>query len=172
MAIFSGLTVLAVSMAMVDGGWRFVDVTLETAAERYKSYPAVYPYESDDPGPLFHCHRGNLRMTIALERPEVEIFTPVAFNRARAITGRLEVAGEKTYEGEMVLNRELRIVGVTERKPAAQVFNAVVRGDEVVFSYRRGEFKLRLPPVDDDFAAFSTACKALTEEKPPAPTIE
>ncbi|MEM9838461.1 MAG: hypothetical protein AAF830_04820 [Pseudomonadota bacterium] len=134
-----------------------------TEGEIMHKVPAVFPRNADGPGPMFQCLEGRYRMTLALDRPEFRNIIPKRTRRARRVSGQIIVAGEKTFDGAFIFAPETQTVASRERKPAAQVFNAVIRGQDVVFRMRRDNYDLVLPPMNNEFKEFAAACAKLAD---------
>ena len=152
MILTAALTALAASASAGEASW----VRAENLA-----IPAIHPSTTEAPGPLLTCSEGRYGLVIALDSGDFAVLLEDRSKRVRKVSGVLMVGGEATYEGPFAFKPSTGTAQAAERKPAAQVFNAVVRGDEVVFSLSgRGEVVLSLPPVDDVFSGFASECAA------------
>ncbi|MEM9838464.1 MAG: hypothetical protein AAF830_04835 [Pseudomonadota bacterium] len=127
------------------------------------SIPAIYPSVKDQPGPLLTCNSGKYGLIISTRDGDFDSIIDSSSNRTRNMSGSIEVDGEETYKGFFSYRPGTGAASAVERKPAAQVFNAVVRGQSVDFRLgRKVETTLSLPPMDDTFRTFAAECKAQT----------
>lgn len=134
-----------------EGGW----VRMEDAR-----VPAIYPTGDGEGGPLFTCNEGRYGLVIALDTMDFEDAIANSSKRRRNLSGAITVDGEETYSGYFSYKPAAGTAATSERKPAAQIFNAVIRGQSVIFRLSgKGERTLTLPPVDDTFTAFAAECR-------------
>ena len=123
--------------------------------------PAVHPSTKDQPGPLLTCSEGKIGLVIAIKDGDFQAVIDDSSKRRRKLSGSIMVDGEETYEGVFSYKPSASAAQAFERKPAAQVFNAIVRGQEVDFKLSgKGETSLSLPAMDDTFKTFAAECKA------------
>lgn len=147
------IAALAAATALqADAGWsRMADVPA----------PAIYSSASDGPGTLLMCQNGKFGLMVALEDRSFESILQDPSKRMRELRGKLKVDGEETYQGIFAYKPSAKAAQASERKPAAQVFNAIVRGQSVELSLAsKGTSLLSLPAVDDVFRTFAAECQA------------
>lgn len=103
--------------------------------------PVAYTTREDMPGVIFLCDQSSYRVQIA-ERP---------MPMCTVIT----VAADQWTEFDAI--------APLGRKPAANLFNAVIKGQKAEYALHRRKTRLplHLPPVDESFRDFASACKAL-----------
>ncbi|MEM1381266.1 MAG: hypothetical protein AAGH41_11660 [Pseudomonadota bacterium] len=152
-AIASVLALSSAALASSEAGWQ----RLETL-----SNPAIqYIAPDGGPGTLLTCANGNYGLMITLDGMDATEALLDSSRRRRSLNGELFVDGEATYKGGFRYKLATKAAEAYERKPAAQIFNAVVRGQKVEFKLSGKSIKdLELPGVNEAFREFAKECKA------------
>jgi len=124
----------------------------------------LMPEDVNGPSAMFTCDQGKYRVWISLRRGEHrKVLAEANWRRFREREGTIFVDGEATWTGQVLYQPADQLARPTKRKPAAQVFNAVIRGQSVSFKMGRQTHGLELPPVDDSFRKFARNCSELND---------
>lgn len=166
MSIALTLAALATAATLqADAGWELRSVKLSfSGANSWQgdAIPVVVTAGDDVIGAAILCDASSYQVRFALRKGKMA--DAVFGSQRRKIRDsrlRLYVDDEMVWDGQGQKYTSLGSVIAVGSKPAAQVFNAVIREQNV--SYRLGGGKavpVDLPPVDDSFSAFATACKS------------
>lgn len=160
-------SVSADSDGVEASGWERSEVALSYSGRggdwEAPAIPVVYSTREDKIGVGLFCDASSYQVRFALRPlPMREALFGTQSRSIRKIRTRLYVEDEMVWDGDGLKFTALGSVMASGHTPAAKVYNAIVRGQEV--SYRLGRGKVNAvdtPPVDDMFRSFVADCKDL-----------
>lgn len=126
------------------------------------SVHSVYTTDDTKTGVLIQCSPKAIGVYISAEPGNVRdiISGHKHLGYPRNISGRLIKDGDVVHEGPWVYYPRRKLSQSKQRKPAAKIFNAVVKGEKLSFkASNKPEVELSLPPIDDNFRDFNKKCR-------------
>ncbi|MEM9838460.1 MAG: hypothetical protein AAF830_04815 [Pseudomonadota bacterium] len=156
---------LVASIALAAQGWAFGEQTLEYAmgegAVKSEDVLTLMP-EGKGPTAILTCDAdGKIGAMLLLSATDPARSVDAQFIRRRQISGAILANGREVHRG-VYPGLDRNLYQVKSRKGSAEIYNAVLRGDDLSFTRdgRGNTGALNTPPIDDAFRSFASACSA------------
>lgn len=165
-----------ISNAQASKDWQLRTVTFTSYGSgisheyRYKPIPIEILRSkgaADGVGDVaFVCAYGDLNFRIQVEpgdiyetiRSNLDTAYDGSSNPRRTFRPKVNIAGKEHKKAKWIEGKQDRVVMPLTFKSSAQLYNAVVKGQEVHFTRKKNTIILNLPKPNDDFKAFGESC--------------
>jgi len=127
---------------------------------RFGNNEIIYTSRTDKPGLMFYCLSGKFRVASALAAIDwSEAYTKSTKRiKLRSVDISLD-SGEKIRTELWTYKPALKIITARNRKQAAQLYNAVIKGQDItVFMSTKNPVALSYPKPNSVFANFGAKC--------------
>ena len=144
-------------------GWEIVRIKYMKRDGGHTMVFTAYTADASKTGVMLQCSSKTIVALISTQPLDfrTKLQTP-SHRRLRTINGKLLNDGTILDERRWRFNPGQKFVRSTARKPAAKIFNAVVKGQALTFegAHLDDPIDLNLPPIDANFRAFNSSCQA------------